>query len=400
MKLFVRYVLLALGGLAWSCQSPIMAQNMAESDSIAVIASTDSLLAQPAPQKLNLFQKVLKYFNESNEPRPDKKFDFGIIGGPHYSSTTKLGLGIVASGTYRMRHDSLTQLSNVSIYGDATTTGFLLIGVKGNNIFPENKYRIDYDFYLYTFPSDFWGIGYDNGNNNDNKSSYNRLETIVRIDWLARLCNNLYGGITTGFNWVKGSDFTKPAMLNGEPREVISTSAGLALTYDSRDFIPNAARGVYFNVRQRFFPRIFGNKHPFTRTAFIFDYYQRAWEGAIIAFDLHGEFNYGDVPWNMLASLGGSTRMRGYYEGRYRDKCLIETQLELRQHIWHRNGIAVWVGAGNVFPSFSRFDWGHTLPNYGIGYRWEFKNRVNLRLDYGFGKKGQSGFLFNINEAF
>ena len=161
MKLFVRYVLLALGGLAWSCQSPIMAQNMAESDSIAVIASTDSLLAQPAPQKLNLFQKVLKYFNESNEPRPDKKFDFGIIGGPHYSSTTKLGLGIVASGTYRMRHDSLTQLSNVSIYGDATTTGFLLIGVKGNNIFPENKYRIDYDFYLYTFPSDFWGIGYD-----------------------------------------------------------------------------------------------------------------------------------------------------------------------------------------------------------------------------------------------
>ena len=41
-----------------------------------------------------------------------------------------------------------------------------------------------------------------------------------------------------------------------------------------------------------------------------------------------------------------------------------------------------------------------TLPNYGIGYRWEFKNRVNVRLDYGFGKKGQSGFLFNINEAF
>ena len=102
----------------------------------------------------------------------------------------------------------------------------------------------------------------------------------------------------------------------------------------------------------------------------------------------------------MLAALGGSARMRGYYEGRYRDKNLIETQIELRQHIWRRNGIAVWVGAGNVFPSFSGFKWGLTLPNYGIGYRWEFKNRVNVRLDYGFGKKGQSGFLFNINEAF
>ena len=170
MKLFVRYVLLALGGLAWSCQSPIMAQNMAESDSIAVIASTDSLLAQPAPQKLNLFQKVLKYFNESNEPRPDKKFDFGIIGGPHYSSTTKLGLGIVASRTIAC---DTTRSHNSPTYRSTATHhhGFLLIGVKGNNIFPENKYRIDYDFYLYTFPSDFWGIGYDNGNNNDNKST-------------------------------------------------------------------------------------------------------------------------------------------------------------------------------------------------------------------------------------
>ena len=30
----------------------------------------------------------------------------------------------------------------------------------------------------------------------------------------------------------------------------------------------------------------------------------------------------------------------------------------------------------------------------------EFKKNVNVRLDYGFGKNGQSGFLFNINEAF
>ena len=98
--------------------------------------------------------------------------------------------------------------------------------------------------------------------------------------------------------------------------------------------------------------------------------------------------------------MGGSTRMRGYYEGRYRDKQMIEIQAELRQKIYGRSGIAVWVGAGNVFPSLNKFNPAHTLPNYGIGYRWEFKKRVNVRLDYGFGKKGQNGFLFSINEAF
>ena len=51
-------------------------------------------------------------------------------------------------------------------------------------------------------------------------------------------------------------------------------------------------------------------------------------------------------------------------------------------------------------PSFSKFNGAHTLPNYGIGYRWEFKKRVNVRLDYGFGLRGQKSFMFGINEAF
>ena len=92
--------------------------------------------------------------------------------------------------------------------------------------------------------------------------------------------------------------------------------------------------------------------------------------------------------------------MRGYYEGRYRDKNKIETQIELRQHIWRRNGIVLWAGAGTVFPKFSKMRINHVLPNYGLGYRWEFKKNVNVRLDYGLGKAGQSGFIFNINEAF
>ena len=74
-------------------------------------------------------------------------------------------------------------------------------------------------------------------------------------------------------------------------------------------------------------------------------------------------------------------------------------QVELRQNIWRRIGCVVWGGAGNVFPSFEKFKWGYTLPNYGIGLRWEFKKRINIRVDYGFGKH-TSGFLFNINEAF
>ena len=77
----------------------------------------------------------------------------------------------------------------------------------------------------------------------------------------------------------------------------------------------------------------------------------------------------------------------------------MDAQIELRQHVWKRNGVAVWVGAGTIFPRLSEFTPKHILPNYGFGYRWEFKKRVNVRLDLGFGKH-QTGFIFNINEAF
>ena len=39
------------------------------------------------------------------------------------------------------------------------------------------------------------------------------------------------------------------------------------------------------------------------------------------------------------------------------------------------------------------------LPNAGIGYRWEFKKGVNVRLDVGFGR-GEKSFNFSLNEAF
>ena len=91
--------------------------------------------------------------------------------------------------------------------------------------------------------------------------------------------------------------------------------------------------------------------------------------------------------------------MRGYFEGRYRDKNEIDACIELRQHIWRRNGVVAWIGAGSIFPRFSDIRLSHVLPNYGIGYRWEFKRFMNVRLDLGFGRH-QTGFIFSINEAF
>ena len=143
-----------------------------------------------------------------------------------------------------------------------------------------------------------------------------------------------------------------------------------------------------------------GNDYAFSTTELQLNAYQQPWRGAVLAEDLRSTLNFGNPSWGMMAQTGGSNALRGYYEGRYRDKHMIEATVELRQHVWKRNSLTAWVGAGTVFPKFSQMRSRHILPNFGLGYRWEFKKNVNVRLDYGFGKGGQRGFLFNINEAF
>ena len=129
----------------------------------------------------------------------------------------------------------------------------------------------------------------------------------------------------------------------------------------------------------------------------------------MLACDLYADATAGTPSWHMYAKMGGMERMRGYYEGRYRDKKLVETQIELRQKIYRRHGIVGWIGGGQVWGT-EKFRWGNTLCSFGCGYRFEFKNRMNIRLDYGWGnfgnqnlpwdRKRSSAFLFTASEAF
>lgn len=172
----------------------------------------------------------------------------------------------------------------------------------------------------------------------------------------------------------------------------------------------NASKGIFIKAEAKWYPEWLGNtRRTFGRFTLTFDFYQKLWKGAVLACDLYADATAGTPSWHMYAKMGGMERMRGYYEGRYRDKKLVETQIELRQKIYRRHGIVGWIGGGQVWGT-DKFRWDNTLYSFGCGYRFEFKNRMNIRLDYGWGnfgnqnlpwdRKRSSAFLFTASEAF
>lgn len=350
-------------------------------------------------QRFRLFKWLGNYLRNTNK-KTDRPFDYSVLIGPSYGASTSVGLGGTVSGLYSWdRADSLLPKSNVSVFANASLTGMLAVGVRGNNFLPHERYRFNYQLYILNFPGKFWGIGYKNGADDANEGDYRRIKVQFKPDFLFRLSSRMYAGVVGDIQWVNAFGMDCPDLLGGQAHAVVARGAGLNFTFDSRDFVLNAYSGNYFCIEQMFYPSAFGNSYSFSYTDLTYSTYHQLWKGGVLALELHTLFNYGDVPWTMLAQVGVQGRMRGYYEGRYRDRNIMEGQLELRQRIRKRHGMAFWVGAANVFPDFSNIYFRQILPNYGLGYRWEFKKRVNVRLDLGF-TKDNPNFTFNINEAF
>lgn len=356
-------------------------------------------------EKKGLINRIISYFSEANKDRPERKLDISFIGGPHYSSESGFGLGIVGSGKFYTERkadgmpDTLTPPSNVALKLDVTTGQLYKIGAEGYTIFNHDKYRLNYDIYFYSFKDKFWGIGYDMAINDKNESIYRRLQSQIKLDFLFQLKPNLFLGPLAQFSYVNATRIRRPELLNGQSPRTFTSGVGLSFVYDTRDFPLNAYKGIYVRFNQLFNPHFLFNKYAFSHTELYLAGYGQAWKNGVLAAMFHANLTYGNTPWGLMPTFGGSSNMRGYFEGRFRDKNAIDLTLELRQKVWRRNGIAIWIGAGSIFPKFETFKWNHVLPNAGIGYRWEFKKRINVRLDYGFGKN-QSGINFSINEAF
>lgn len=128
---------------------------------------------------------------------------------------------------------------------------------------------------------------------------------------------------------------------------------------------------------------------------------------------MEGEFN--DMPWYELPSLGGKDSIRGYWENRFRGRSVMQTNTEVRYHIYHLNK-KIWKAHidfnvdGNVFYDAGRVfrysgDWQDEYfqdwkSGYGFGFRFTTPPNLMGRMDIGFSDEETFSTYFNFGTVF
>ncbi|QQL48734.1 BamA/TamA family outer membrane protein [Mucilaginibacter ginkgonis] len=345
------------------------------------------------------------------EKDTSKRGSFFLL--PVLSSAPETGLEVGASGLYSFYTDTLTKgtrVSNLFGYATITTKGQERLSLSTSYWTPQNQWHYIAAASYVNFPANFYGIG-----NNTLKSykvdlGLQRFKLNLEAD--KRLGKYIYlGAVAGGFNYrfenknpggVFDTD-TRVEYRNGGSTVFI----GPSLIFDSRNNNTYTTKGIvvtsYFNAMQG----LFGN-NSYSGGFFNIEYAQ--------FFSLNRKFvlglnvqdqnlTGGSSPFYLLPALGSDEMMRGYYNGRYRDRNLVAGQAELRYRLSDRIGLVGFAGTGTVFnTSFNAKD---LKPNYGGGLRYFFdvEKGLSIRVDYGFGEKRpgesrQSGLYLALGEAF
>ncbi len=322
---------------------------------------------------------------------------YGVVYSPERELTAMGGF----MTAYPTSEDPELPLSQIGAAVSISTNLSLSGSVLGSNYAAHGYFYTSYSIKYYRNPWSFWGLGYDAASDDANRSSFLENRIRARVDLLYRNGYRHLAGIFLKYDFYRAEQFSMPSLIEGQPVSTDYFTAGLRWDFDTRNHSAQPSRGVFLEVEPSVNIPTSGDVASgiFYRVEFTADFYFSLWHGGVLALDFYGDLASQASPWTMWNETGGDVRMRGYYTGRYRDRNFVSAQAELRQNIYKSHGIAVWGGAGNVFPSFSAFDISHTLPTYGIGYRFSIFG-ITFRLDAGFGKGGQYGIYAGINQAF
>lgn len=363
------------------------------------------IIGHHSVQGQGLFKKYINsiVYDTSDISRPQ----FLIYPTVAFAPETSWEFGLSTLYVYYANRDTSNRLSEIN--------GFTFVTL-------ENQFGIWFDHALYSdkndwlflgririqsFPLLYHGIGPNTPEQYTARIDANQI--MIRERVLRQVRKNLFIGGQADFQRTSSVSFNQRTEGSLDALPLGSAGSdnlglGMGVVYDSRHNVLNVRDGLF--SEWAFLRYSFASTYTFTNLISDTRIYRPISTNNVIAAQLLGQFNFGDVPFNQMALLGGESIMRGYYFGRFRANHQIASQVEyrflpLKLGFTDRIGAAVFGGAGTVFNNFEGFSINNFVWSGGAGLRFLLfpKKDIYTRFDIAFTNEGRGIYIF-IGEAF
>lgn len=367
---------------------------------VLLVAIASALDAQQPSFAKRIITKVLVDTTASNERSLRVYPTLG------YAPETSFEFGLSSLMLFKAKNNDSNRLSELQ--------GFTFITLqKQYGIFIDNAIYGDKDKWFFLgktkfqrFPLLYYGIGpnTDAGEPAVIDASY----LLLRQRVLRKVVPNLFFGPEVDYQLLFNTDFKQPSdKVYPLPEGANGTSnlgLGLALVYDNRHNVLNVRDGLFAELSALDYRPETGSDYRFYAMTLDIRSYHPINKRNVLAWQLFGNRFKGNVPFNQLALIGGDMMMRGYYQGRYRDKNLFSGQVEYRLlpfKFSKRIGGAVFGSLAAVAPRYGAFAMNEIRYAGGAGLRYLLfpKKDIFIRFDVGVTREGLNFYLYT-GEAF
>ena len=328
--------------------------------------------------------------------------DLVIAPVPGYSP--QLGWNLTLGGGYFLESSNKKTDSPSSILG-----GFAMVAENGSSVYGggaylhllEDKVRVKLGASYMDIRYRFYGIG-----NNENGLGVNFDILQKGPLYFASTTWRVWKKLYLGLGYTGGTVETRvqveiPDQNLVNPFGELDVGAWMIpLEYDSRDNEQFPREGWKVDGRAMLYDESAGSEFNAQTYKLAANFYLPMGEHNALASRAMLRWTEGNAPFFLLSTFGGSTDLRGYPSGRYRDRMMYAVQTEYRWQFNERWIFTGFVGVGEVAERFNEFG-NNYLPAAGIGTRFVLskKHRVSLSLDIAAGD-GDTEVYFGVGEAF
>jgi hypothetical protein len=340
--------------------------------------------------------------------------DLKVSAGPivEYLKATGVAYGAAVNGAFLTDTSRETNFSSLLLTVKYTQRKQFLLPLQSSVYLPGNKFYLLGDWRYMHYPQDTYGFGGRTLEKDVYIVSYQYIrfyETVFR-----QIIDNFYAGAGYRLDnrWQISQlnvppDFVTDYSRYGFAPRSVSSGITLNLLYDTRrNSINPVAGGFYTNVEYRHNFAFLGSNSGWSSLLIDIRKYIRLSHRFTLALWSYNVFTLnGNPPYLDLPSTGSDTYNntgRGYEQGRFLGKRMIDLEAELRFQIT-RDGLlggVLFANAESLSDINNKFDVVSVACGVGLRIKFNKLSNANVSIDYGVGEKGSNSFFGNLGEVF